>query len=59
MTQEEQQQVNAAMRYLEMQIANIAREGANAAMLAERFAMRVKELEAQLPKTPAELKAVE
>ena len=48
MTQDEQQQVNAAMRFLEMQVANVSREGANAAMLAESLALRLKAAEAEL-----------
>ena len=48
MTQEEQQQVNAAMRFLEMQVANVSREGASAAMLAERFAMENAALKARI-----------
>ena len=61
MTQDEQQQVNAAMRFLEMQIANISREGSNAALLAESFAMRLKVAEAELEKLrpKPELKAVD
>ena len=61
MTPDEQQQVNAAMRFLEMQIANISREGSNAALLAESFAMRLKVAEAELEKLrpKPELKAVD
>ncbi len=62
MTPEEQQQVNAAIAYMERQCANLAREGANAAMLAEALAMqlkaaqeRIKELE---PKPEPKLEVV-
>ena len=61
MTPEEQQQVNAAMNFMERQCANVAREGANASMLAESLAMENKRLreenEKLKPKEP--LKAVE
>ncbi len=52
MTPEEQQQVNAMRNYYERQIANLANEGANAAMVAEGFALRAKRAEDEL----AELK---
>jgi hypothetical protein len=47
MTQEEQQHVNAMRNFYEAQIANLAREGANAMMLAESFAIRLKAAEAE------------
>ena len=62
MTPEEQQQVNAAMAYMEAQIANLAREGANKAIQCEVLAQRlnaaqtrIKELE---PKPETKLEAV-
>ena len=56
MTQDEQRQVNAMLAFLERQIGNLAREGANASMLAESFAIKCKELEAEIAKlkTPAD-----
>ena len=42
MTPEEQQQVNAAMAYMERQCANLAREGANMAIALERCAQQLK-----------------
>ena len=59
MTQEEQQQINAAMQYLERQIANVAREGANATMIAEALGIENKKLKDELaalkePKTGAQ-----
>ena len=57
MTTEEQQQVNAMMRFYEAQIANLTREGAQAAGVAERFAIKLKEAEARiklLDKQPSE-----
>ena len=48
MTQEEQQQINAAMQYLERQIANVAREGANATMIAEALGIENKKLKDEL-----------
>lgn len=50
MTPDEQQQVNAMMRFYEMQCANLAREGAQAAGVAETLAMRLKAAEAELAK---------
>ena len=47
MTQEEQQQVNAMMRFYEAQIANLAREGAQAAMVAENLAIQLKAAKAE------------
>ena len=61
MTPEEQQQVNAAFRFFEAQVANLTREGANIAMACEALAMQNKSLreenEKLKPKEP--LKAVE
>ena len=48
MTQEEQQQVNAAMAYMEAQIANLAREGANKAAQAERLAIQLHAAHAEI-----------
>ena len=48
MTQEEQQQVSAAMQFLERQVANVTREGANATMMLEAVAQKCKALEAEL-----------
>ena len=48
MTPEEQQQVNAMRNYYERQIMNMANEGANAAMVAEGFAVRAKKAEEEL-----------
>ena len=48
MTQDEQQQVNAIMRFYETQIANMAREGAQAAGIAENLAMQLKAAKAEL-----------
>ncbi len=62
MTPEEQQQVNAAMAYMERQCANLAREGANMAIALEGAAQqlqaakeRIKELE---PKAEPKLEVV-
>ncbi len=62
MTPEEQQQVNAAMAYMERQCANLAREGAQMASALENCAQqlmaaqkRIKELE---PKPEPKLEAV-
>lgn len=61
MTTDEQQQVNAMFRFYEQQIANLAREGSNAAGVAEAFATKLKAAEAELEKLrpKPELKAVE
>lgn len=48
MTQEELQKVNAAMRYLEAQIANMAREGANLASVLEDVSMQLKAAKAEI-----------
>lgn len=58
MTQEEQQQVNAMRAYFERQCANLASEGANAAMTAESFAIRAKKSEDEAVKLRAELEAL-
>lgn len=62
MTPEEQQQVNAAMAYMEAQIANLAREGANKAIQCEVMAQRLKAAEARIaeltPKDAPKLEAV-
>ncbi len=42
MTPEEQQQVNAAMAYMERQCANLAREGAQMASALENCAQQLK-----------------
>ena len=48
MTPEEQQQVNARFNFLMRQMANMAEEGANAAAMAEGFAIRAKNAEDEL-----------
>ena len=48
MTQDETQQVNAHLRFLEAQIANVAREGAAAAGMAEALAIKLKAAEARI-----------
>lgn len=48
MTQDEQQQVNAMMRFYETQLANLSREGAQAAGIAEVFAIKLKAAEARI-----------
>lgn len=48
MTPEENQQVNAMMRFYEAQVANLAREGAQAALMAESFAVKLKAAEARI-----------
>ena len=50
MTPEEQQQVNAMMRFYEAQVANLTREGAQAAGIAENLAMQLKAAKAELEK---------
>ena len=42
MTPEEQQQVNAMMRFYEAQVSNLTREGAQAAGIAENLAIQLK-----------------
>jgi hypothetical protein len=53
MTQDEQQQVNAAFRFFESQVGNVAREGANAMMAVESLAIRLKAAEAEIAKLKA------
>lgn len=48
MTQEEQQQVTAAMRFLERQIAHLASEGAVVASQLEAVAIKLKATEDEL-----------
>lgn len=48
MTQDEQQQVNARENFLLRQIENLSTEGANAAAMAEGFAIRAKRAEEEL-----------
>ena len=48
MTPEEQQQVNAMMRFYEAQVANLAREGAQAAGIAENVAVQLKAARAEI-----------
>ena len=48
MTQDEQQQINAMMRFYEQQIANLTREGAQASGVAEAFAIKLKAAEARI-----------
>lgn len=48
MTADEQQQVNAMMRFYEQQVANLSREGAQAAGIAEAFAIKLKAAEARV-----------
>ena len=48
MTPEEQQQVNAAFRSYENNVANLARECANMAMALESVAIRLKAAEARI-----------
>ncbi len=64
MTPEEQQQVNAMMRFYEAQVANLTTAGAQAAGVAEALSIRLKTAETEIaalrPKPVAqELKAVE
>ena len=58
MTPEEQQQVNAMRNFYERQIGNMTTEGANAAMMAEAFAIRAKKAEDERDKLRAELDAL-
>ena len=48
MTQDEQQQVNAMMRFYEAQVGNLATAGAQTAILAESLAIRLKAAEARI-----------
>ena len=50
MTQDEQQQVNAMMRFYEQQVANLASSGAQMANLAEAFSIQLKAVRAELEK---------
>lgn len=61
MTPEEQQQVNAAMAYMERQCANLAREGANMAIALEGCAQQLKAAQARIKELEPkpELKAVD
>ena len=62
MTQDEQQQVNAAFRAYEANVANMARECANMAMALESVAIRLKAAEARIkelePKAEPKLEVV-
>ena len=48
MTQEETQQVTAAMKFMERQIANLASEGAIVASQLEAVAIKLKAVEEEL-----------
>ena len=48
MTQDEQQQVNAMMRFYERQCGNLASEGAQAVGMAEALAMKLKAVQEEL-----------
>lgn len=48
MTPEEQQQVNAMFRFYEAQVANLTREGAQAAGIAEALAIKLKAAEQEI-----------
>ena len=50
MTQDEQQQVNAMMRFYEAQVGNLTTAGAQMQMAAEALAIRLKAAEAELAK---------
>ena len=50
LTAEEQQQVNAMMRFYEAQLANLSREGAQAAGIAENLAIQLKAAKEELAK---------
>ena len=56
MTPEEQAQVNASIAFLERQCGNLAREGAQAAAMAESLAIRLKKADEELGKVIADLK---
>ena len=62
MTPEEQQQVNAAMAYMERQCGNLAREGANMAIALEACAQQLKAAQERIkeltPKPEPKLEAV-
>lgn len=61
MTPEEQQQVNAMFRFYEAQVANLTREGAQAAGIAESIAIQLKAAQARIKELEPkpELKAVD
>jgi len=50
MSTDEQRQVNAMRAFFERQCGNLASEGAQAAMLAESLAIRLKAAEAEIEK---------
>ena len=54
MTTQEQEQVNAAMAYMERQVGNLAREGANAAIVIAAQAQEIKALREELKKKSSE-----
>ena len=58
MTPDEQQQVNAMMRFYEAQVANLAREGAQAAGIAEALAIKLKAAEAKIKQLEADISEV-
>ena len=58
MTQDEQQQVNAALAYFERQCANLAREGAQMSATAEGLAIRLKAAQDELAKLRPESNVV-
>ena len=55
MTADEQQQVNAMRAFFERQCGNLASEGANAAVLAEKIAMELNATKKQLSEAQAEI----
>ena len=57
MTPEEQQQVNAAMAYMERQCANLAREGANMAIALEATAQQLKAARDEIEKLKPKLES--
>ena len=63
MTPEEQQQVNAGFAALEQMVANMGREVANRAMLAESLAMQLKAAQEKIkeltPKDAPNVRVVE
>ena len=50
MTQDEQQQVNAMMRFYEQQVANLTSSGAQMAGMAESLAIQLKAVKEQIEK---------
>ena len=62
MTQDEQQQVNAMMRFYEAQVGNLTTAGAQMQMAAESLAIRLKAAEARIkelePKADPKLEVV-